>query len=91
MNNRTKNIQISHNLVVFPDFVRMTRNPALKFTVSSRGIRPDIDMETYLKIFYMYLDIEQIESIFGNTTFQSTLYGGRPFDTSYALTDDPTQ
>jgi len=81
------NTQKSLNVVDFNTFINAARNPDLRFTVSSRGIRPDIDMSIYLNVFYMYLNLGQIQSVFGNTIFQSMLYGGRPFDISYALTD----
>ena len=59
------------------------------FKVTPHGTnRLDIEMSIYLKIFYMYLPLEQIQSVFGSTTFNSLLYGGRPTSTSYALTDE---
>ncbi len=88
---KMKNTPDSHNRVSFTTFIENTRNPELKFTVSTRGIRPDIEMGIYLKIFYMYLPLEQIQSVFGGTTFNSLLYGGRPTSTSYALTNEHLQ
>jgi hypothetical protein len=57
----------------FPDF----RDPRLTFSVSSRKIYPDIDIVDYLRVFYIYCNQRQIESVFGNTTVFSRLYGGR--------------
>ena len=51
----------------------------ITFSVSSRNLTSDMHVLHYLKVFYMYLNIESIESIFGNTTFFSPLYGGRSF------------
>lgn len=41
----------------------------------------------YLKIFYMYTAPSLVESVFGNTTFPSRLYGGRSFQLWRSLTD----
>ncbi len=75
------------NTTSFTNFAKSARHPSLKFSVSTRSIRSEIDLETYIKIFYIYLDPDQIHTVFGNTCFASGLYGGRPFDVRYALTD----
>jgi len=76
----------SHNRVdlarSFPEF----KDERLTFSVSSRRIRPDIDLVDYLNIFYIYCDLRQIESVFGSTTRDSRLYGGRVDLASYRLT-----
>ena len=68
-------------------FRRVFKTPGVRFSVSSRHVRPKISIIDYLKIFYMYLDIHQIESVFGSTIFPSRLYGGRPFQPNRSLTD----
>ncbi|MCP5054188.1 MAG: hypothetical protein GY940_43880 [bacterium] len=40
----------------------------------------------YLKIFYMYTHPDHIDSVFGNTTRYSKLYGGREFQLNRSLT-----
>lgn len=78
----------SRNVVSLGDFAAAARHPELRFTVSARGVRADIDVATYLKIWFMPLDLGQIESVFGSTTTPSRLYGGRPFNRSASLTDE---
>jgi hypothetical protein len=77
-----------NNILDFSKRAHDFRNPDLRFSVSTRDIRPDVDIMTYLKIVYIYLDIDQIKDVFGNCLFLSRLYGGRPYNLKYALTDD---
>lgn len=76
------------NICEFSKCFRDFRNPELRFSVSSRDIRPEMDIMTYLKIVYIYLDINQIKEVFGNGIFPSRLYGGRPYNLQYALTEN---
>ena len=76
----------TRNTCDFSACFRDFRHPQLRFSVSSRDIRPDMDIITYLKVVYIYLDIGQIKEVFGNCVFPSRLYGGRPYDPQYALT-----
>jgi hypothetical protein len=64
------------------------RDNRLTFSVSSRNIRPDIDVMDYLRIFYTYCDLRQIESVFGSTCLFSRLYGGRLAHHKYELTEN---
>jgi hypothetical protein len=68
-------------------FRRVFKTTGVRFSVSSRCVQPQISIIDYLKIFYMYLDIHQIESVFGSTVFPSRLYGGRPFHPERSLSD----
>lgn len=63
------------------------RTPGMQFSVSGREVRPDMQMEDYLRIFYIYLDIGQIETVFGSTLTPSRLYGGRSYKPEFSLTD----
>lgn len=77
-----------HNRIDFKKSFNDFRDKNLLFSVSSREISPDIDIMHYLKVFYMYCDIRQIESVFGSTTRFSKLYGGRLPLHKYNLTDN---
>ena len=50
-------------------------------------ITPQDDIIDYLKIYYMYLDINQIKSVFGNAVYPSRFYGGRTYRLEHSLTD----
>ncbi|NJD90893.1 MAG: sulfotransferase domain-containing protein [Geobacter sp.] len=78
----------TNNMIDFTKCYRDLRSPELHFSVSSRDLRPDMDIITYLKVVYIYLDINQITDVFGNCLFPSRLYGGRPYDRKYALTEE---
>ncbi|MBT3877677.1 MAG: hypothetical protein HON76_16750 [Candidatus Scalindua sp.] len=60
--------------------------PGIRFSVSGRNIRADMDVYCYLKTFYIYTDINNIESVFGNAVFPSLLYGGRVYQVKSSLT-----
>lgn len=45
-----------------------------------------MDFYCYLKTFYIYTDINNIESVFGNAVFPSLLYGGREYRIKSSLT-----
>lgn len=77
-----------NNILDFSKCARDFRHPDLRFSVSTRDIRPETDILMYLKIVYIYLDIDQITDVFGNCIFPSRLYGGRPYNLKYALTDE---
>jgi hypothetical protein len=61
--------------------------PGLKFIVSSRQISRNMNLIDYLKVFYIYTDIKNIDSVFGNTTTFCPLYGGRSFKFEHSLTE----
>jgi hypothetical protein len=73
------------NILDFSKCFHDFRNPDLRFSVSSRDIRPDMDIMAYLKIVYIYLDIDQIKDVFGNCVYPSRLYGGRSYNLKYSL------
>ncbi|MFA6012713.1 MAG: sulfotransferase domain-containing protein [Desulfobacteraceae bacterium] len=78
----------SNNLIPDHTFLQYFKTAGLTYSVSSRKIRQDIDIIDYLRVFYMYCDLHQIESVFGNTHIPSRLYGGRPVKPHYSLNDD---
>ncbi len=69
----------NRNTIDFTERFRDFRDPELKFQVSTRALKPEMSLLDYLKIFYMYLDFPQIESVFGNCVYPSKLYGGRSY------------
>ena len=63
------------------------RTPGLRYSVSSRGISAEMTIEDYLRIYYLYVNISQIESVFGSACSPSRLYGGRSFNPESSLND----
>ena len=57
------------------------------FDVSSRFVIPDVNILNYLKIYFMYLNQNQIETVYGNVVYPSKLYGGRPYNLEHSMTD----
>lgn len=57
------------------------------FDVSSRFVIPDANILNYLKIYFMYLNQWQIETVYGNVVYPSKLYGGRPYNLEHSMTD----
>ncbi|MDX8399827.1 MAG: sulfotransferase domain-containing protein [Gallionellaceae bacterium] len=77
----------ANNLIDFAKVPAAFRNPDYHYEVSSRFISPDVDPLVYIKFYYMYLDIAQVDSVFGNAVYPSRLYGGRVYDLEHSLTD----
>ncbi len=75
------------NRIPFKESFADFRDSRLNFSVSSRSLRPGIDILDYLRVFFAYCDIRQIESVFGSTLQPSPLYGGRVAESRYALTE----
>lgn len=63
------------------------KDKRFKFMVSSRNLQYGMDIIKYLKLTYIYLELDQIDCVFGHTDFPSRLYGGRPIRHDYALTE----
>lgn len=80
-------IKYKSNLVDINQFSTASRRPDLQFEVSTRHISPAFNAVDYLKINYIYLAIEQIKSVFGNTVYPSRFYGGRSYQLERSLTD----
>lgn len=78
----------SNNLIHHNSSFKDFKAKGLTFSVSSREMMQDIDIIDYLRIYYMYCNLDQIESVFGNTILPSRLYGGRAPKDQYALNDD---
>ena len=57
------------------------------FDVSSRFVIPDVNILNYLKIYFMYLNQNQIGTVYGNVVYPSKLYGGRPYNLEHSMTD----
>lgn len=53
--------------------------PVCSYTISARGKNPNEPIYAFLRRFYGFVPLAEIESIFGFVE-QSTLYGGRPFN-----------
>jgi hypothetical protein len=76
------------NILSLAEGLKGLRLPDLRFTVSGRDVRPEFDILTYVKFFYIYIDFTQIESVFGSTVFPCPLYGGRDYNPLRSLTED---
>jgi len=74
------------NVIKNSEIAEHFKEKGISFTLSSRGIRKDIDILDYLKIFFMYVPFENIDSVFGFSTEFSPLYGGRGFSKTFAMT-----
>lgn len=77
---------LKHNAIDFKTQHHVFKTPGVSYSVSSRKIKPEMDIEDYIRIFYMYVPFDSIESVFGNTSQSSGLYGGRPFVLDRSLT-----
>jgi hypothetical protein len=77
---------LMRNAIDFKTRHQVFKTPGVTYSVSSRRIRPEMDIGDYIKIFYMYTDFASVESVFGNTDQRSGLYGGRPFVSDRSLT-----
>ena len=82
---------IKHNRIELKSHKNDFKDKQLSFSVSSRGIHPDINIIDYLKIFFIYCGLSSIKSVFGFTTFKSKLYGGRLPSYKYGLTETHLQ
>lgn len=71
---------MNNNLLKNLEDLKHFKNKNLSFTLSSRMINEDMDIFEYIKNFYPYLDISQVESLFGFVNQFSPLYGGRGFN-----------
>lgn len=55
----------------------MFRELDVKYTVSSRAWQNDMRFADYVKKFFPYIELKQVESLFGFADETSSLYGGR--------------
>lgn len=69
----------TNNLIKSNKELLSFKNENLRFSVSSRNINPYYSIHDFLKIFYPFVNTEQVESVFGSTFIPSPLYGGRPY------------
>jgi len=69
--------RVSGNTIDLKNNIKGFRDPRFSFSVSSRYLTPDMNMRIYLKLFYLYCGVDQIESVFGSTTMFSPILGGR--------------
>ena len=76
-----------NNIIDFAKNFRDFRNPKLKFHVSARALTSKSRLIDYLKIYYNYLDLQQIDSVFGNCVYPSKLYGGRSYKKQKSLSE----
>jgi hypothetical protein len=63
------------------------RQDGMRFSVSSRKITHAMGVAEYLKFFYIYTDMDKVESLFGSTTTPAPLYGGRAYKPGHSITD----
>jgi hypothetical protein len=59
-----------------------------QYSVSGRRLRPDIDVIEYLQTLYSFIDLSQIESVFGTDPAPSKLYGGWGYSRDLAIQDN---
>ena len=70
--------QEQNNLLKIDDMSFFKAND-IKFTVSSRALLPNDNINSYISTFFPFINSNQIESFFGFTDQFSKLYGGRGF------------
>jgi len=63
------------------------KNPNLSYSVSGRWVGQRMDILTYLRFYFIYLNLTQIRSVFGSTTELSGFYGGRIYDPKKSFTE----
>ncbi len=63
------------------------KNPAFSYSVSGRWAEKKAEILKYLQFYYIYIDIRQIETVFGSTTIPSGLYGGRVYNPAQSFTE----
>ena len=56
-----------------------TYGPVCSFTISARGKNPDVPIFSFLRRKFGFINLAEIESIFGFVD-ETTWYGGRPFN-----------
>nr|WP_319997125.1 sulfotransferase domain-containing protein [uncultured Draconibacterium sp.] len=76
-----------NNLIKNPGELKKFKNKRFKFIVSSRNIRPDVSLIDYLKVNYVFIQLSQIQNVFGSVTINSRLYGGRMYEQSRSMTE----
>jgi hypothetical protein len=55
----------------------MFQDSGIKYTVSSRNLLNNMDIQEYLELYFPYININQVESFFGFADEFSQFYGGR--------------
>lgn len=75
------------NTVDFKKHHRVFKTPGVFYSVSGRNLEPEMTLVDYLKIYYMYTDLAQIESVFGHLATPCPLYGGRSFKPDRSFTE----
>lgn len=79
---------MSNNLLKNLDDLKYFKNEDISFTLSSRMLHHGMDITEYIKTFYSYLNISQVESLFGFVNDFSPLYGGRGFNEKYTMDEN---
>ncbi len=64
----------------------MFKNPNYTYSVSGRWVGPRMDILNYLRFYFIYLNVQQIQTVFGSTTEPSDFYGGRIYNPKQSLT-----
>jgi len=76
---------MSNNLLKNLDELKYFRNSKINFTISNRMLEKNMNIDTYIKTYYSFIDISQVESLFGFTQEFSPFYGGRGFNSVYSM------
>ncbi|WP_461637524.1 sulfotransferase domain-containing protein [Labilibaculum euxinus] len=76
------------NIIHASAIKRVFSQPGIKFSVSGRFLIPNIDILDYLKLVYIYISPDQVESIYGSSVTPSPLYGGRAYKAKHSFTED---
>jgi hypothetical protein len=81
------NIDNKKNIINLKEKIQDFKMENITFSVSGRNIKQHYNVIDYLKIFYPYVNIENIKSIFGSSSISSPLYGGRRYDFDSSLNE----
>jgi len=76
---------MSDNLLRNVDALNFFKDKNLHYTISSRMIDKDMSIKDYVDKFYPYINLSQVESLFGFVEEYSSLYGGRAFNKKNTL------
>ena len=78
---------MANNVINLKKKIKDFKTEGIKFSVSGREIMPYYDIIDFLKIYYPFINLKQIESSFGSTYIPSDLYGGRKYNPESSFTD----
>lgn len=85
------NKAISNNLLKDKKDLKFFKNRKFNFTISSRKLTQDQNIEEYIKKYFPYIDFSQVESFYGFADEFYPLYGGRGYKSDLVLNDKHTK